>query len=246
MHNWQHKSCLCVSCGIKVSLPAEGQRDKSTLFSSFSLAREIESSSQSQSFGPGSAQPFASSFCCMTCIKCRHTAHCSNMGLTGFCPFDKIIEKGLMGMCYKRLAQKEAQVCLCTCSAASLNPGTSDAHLLHNSFALPLVKWGCLCSQACGNLLWCVSTCKAVCALLQAMKRSEQQQCIDAFNKRVGRPAPTPVQFPRPAQQAQAQAQAQPPTGTLVPALCYLSRQTWLPCAETLLHPLLQSEPVQT
>lgn len=40
---------------------------------------------------------------------------------------------------------------------------------------------------------------------LKAMKRSEQQQCIDAFNKRVGKPAPTPVQFPRPpAQQAQA------------------------------------------
>lgn len=40
---------------------------------------------------------------------------------------------------------------------------------------------------------------------VQAMKRSEQQQCIDAFNKRVGKPAPTPVQFPRPpAQQAQA------------------------------------------
>ena len=36
---------------------------------------------------------------------------------------------------------------------------------------------------------------------MQAMKRSEQQQCIDAFNKRVGRPAPTPVQFPRPPTQ---------------------------------------------
>ncbi|KAL3139007.1 hypothetical protein ABBQ32_005811 [Trebouxia sp. C0010 RCD-2024] len=46
---------------------------------------------------------------------------------------------------------------------------------------------------------------------LKAMKRSEQQQCIDAFNKRVGRPAPTPVQFPRPPpQQAQAPAGAAP------------------------------------
>ena len=45
------------------------------------------------------------------------------------------------------------------------------------------------------------------CAALQAMKRSEQQQCIDAFNKRVGRPAPAPVQFPRPpTQQAPAMA----------------------------------------
>lgn len=57
------------------------------------------------------------------------------------------------------------------------------------------------------------------------MKRSEQQQCIDAFNKRVGRPAPTPVQFPRPAQQTQAQAQ--PPTGTpLLLPVCYVYNES--------------------
>ena len=69
----------------------------------------------------------------------------------------------------------------------------------------PYVAWVCP-SQPCGTVR--SSTCERVhvCGLLQAMKRSEQQQCIDAFNKRVGRPAPTPVQFPRPAQQAQAPA----------------------------------------
>lgn len=58
---------------------------------------------------------------------------------------------------------------------------------------------------------------------LKAMKRSEQQQCIDAFNKRVGRPAPAPVQFPRPpTQQAPAMAgsgarPAAPPAASAVP-----------------------------
>ncbi|DBB02539.1 hypothetical protein WJX82_000485 [Trebouxia sp. C0006] len=58
---------------------------------------------------------------------------------------------------------------------------------------------------------------------LKAMKRSEQQQCIDAFNKRVGRPAPAPVQFPRPpTQQAPATAgigarPAAPPAASAVP-----------------------------
>lgn len=58
---------------------------------------------------------------------------------------------------------------------------------------------------------------------LKAMKRSEQQQCIDAFNKRVGRPAPAPVQFPRPpAQQPSATAgtgarPAAPPAASAVP-----------------------------
>lgn len=46
---------------------------------------------------------------------------------------------------------------------------------------------------------------------LKAMKRSEQQQCIDAFNKRVGRPAPAAVQFPRPPTQSGAPP---PSTGT--------------------------------
>ncbi|DBA83910.1 hypothetical protein WJX77_004419 [Trebouxia sp. C0004] len=58
---------------------------------------------------------------------------------------------------------------------------------------------------------------------LKAMKRSEQQQCIDAFNKRVGRPAPAPVQFPRPpTQQPPATAgtgarPAAPPAASAVP-----------------------------
>ncbi|DBA74723.1 TPA: hypothetical protein ACH3X2_009385 [Trebouxia sp. C0005] len=58
---------------------------------------------------------------------------------------------------------------------------------------------------------------------LKVMKRSEQQQCIDAFNKRVGRPAPAPVQFPRPpTQQAPATAgtgarPAAPPAASAVP-----------------------------
>lgn len=49
-----------------------------------------------------------------------------------------------------------------------------------------------------------------LCAV-QAMKRSEQQQCIDAFNKRVGRPAPAPVQFPRPPTQQPPAPAGSPP-----------------------------------
>ena len=74
------------------------------------------------------------------------------------------------------------------------------------------------------------------CVGAQAMKRSEQQQCIDAFNKRVGRPAPVPVQFPRPP------TQQTPTTAGLAVALCFFTATTnakpccWCECKAMLTH----------
>lgn len=50
------------------------------------------------------------------------------------------------------------------------------------------------------------------------MKRAEQQQCIDAFNKKVGRAAPAPVQFPRPPATQPSTAPAPAPVPAAAPS----------------------------
>ena len=98
------------------------------------------------------------------------------------------------GVCY--LISALHQIVYALCSAPWPKPcQAQNSPSIHCSVPETTGIHAVACMQAVLSILY------VSCAALQAMKRSEQQQCIDAFNKRVGRPAPAPVQFPRPPTQ---------------------------------------------